>query len=559
MTGHRAATYATTDALFAALRSAGVRDVVISPGSRSTALALTAALSNDLTTHIVLDERSAGFVGLGMSIVGECPVALVCTSGTATANYLPAVVEAGRSRVPLVVLTADRPPGYLERDAPQTIDQTELYGSHVRQFIGLDVAHMCDPTNVATRVLTALRAAAPPNAGPVHVNCPFTKPLEPEPGWRPTGDLGPVPPAHAADSSPLGTAQPETEQLEAFLRDHSRGVIVAGPRRASSDELEAVESTASAAGWPIVADPLSGFRMGNRIGVVTAGELLVRSRSFAERHTPDAVVRLGGTPTGNGVQGWLQSLNVPQLIVDPDRRWTAPGPELVLRDDPASLFSAVSANSSSGDWVTSWMVQEEKAVARRHAEFEAHPDTELAVARTVLDGEPSLLWVASSMPVRHVDVVLGVGLTMTIVANRGANGIDGTIASAVGAAMARSERVTVLLGDLAFLHDIGSLTTANELGVDLTIVVVDNRGAAIFAMLPVADQPGLPFERVFTTPHSSELVAVAAGFGVAADRVAAADLSDALARARTAPGVHVFVVDADPDAMFEAYERLVAA
>ena len=205
------------------------------------------------------------------------------------------------------------------------------------------------------------------------------------------------------------------------------------------------------------------------------------------------------------------------------------------------------------------MVQEEKAVARRHAEFEAHPDTELAVARTVLDGEPSLLWVASSMPVRHVDVVLGVGLTMTIVANRGANGIDGTIASAVGAAMARSERVTVLLGDLAFLHDIGSLTTANELGVDLTIVVVDNRGAAIFAMLPVADQPGLPFE---AGVHHSPFVRTGRGsgrFGVAADRVAAADLSDALARARTAPGVHVFVVDTDPDAMVEAYERLVAA
>lgn len=549
---HQAATYATTDALFAALRSGGVRDVVVSPGSRSTPLALTAALCDEIDTHVVLDERSAGFVALGMAIVSERPVALVCTSGTAAANYLPAVVEAGRSRVSIVVLTADRPPEELERDGPQTIDQVDLYGTHVRQFVGLGVAHECDPAKVIQQVGDALRSAGPPNAGPIHVNCPFDKPLEPESGWRPTHRPGPAPVTVPAAFDPH-----ESARLGTFLRDHPHGVLVAGPRRATADELDAVAASAALAGWPILADPLSGFRNGRRPGIITTTELLVRSAEFVKRHPPDAIVRIGGHPTGQRTQAWIESLDIPHLIVDPDHRWTAPGPELVLRSDPLALFKDISAVSHSPGWVAAWMTAQGAAIARRDRELVAHPHSELAMTRTVLDSQPPLLWVAGSLPVRHVDAVMDGGSKVTVVANRGANGIDGTIASAVGAAMGGRRRVTLLLGDLAFLHDVGSLTTATELGIDMTIVVLDNQGGAIFSMLAIADRPDLPFERMFTTPHSRDLVAVAAGFGTVASRVATEDLAAGLTAAGREPGVHVLVVSTDPRHPLAAYERMV--
>ena len=558
MTDHRWRSYATADTLAAALVEGGVARVIISPGSRSTALAL-AVSEGGPPWKMVLDERSAGFVALGLARATGRPAALVCTSGSAAANYLPAVVEADRGRVPLVVITADRPPGFLDRDAPQTINQIDLYGSAVRASAYLPVAHECDPEWVARETLRVLRAALAPDAGPVHLNVPFDKPLEP-PARRDTK------PSFAM-SLPPARAEPvlesSVETLERFMDGAGRGVIVAGPRQPGPEERDAVFELAARSGWPILADGVSGLRTGGHENLVTSGDILVGDRDFVNRNTPDAVLRLGGIPTGTATQNWLEALEAPELVLDPDFRWRAEGPVAVLRDEIAALLGRVSPAPVDGSWTGAWRVAEDRVRRRRRFERTHHPGTELALTAEVLDREP-LVWAGSSLPVRHVNAMLEPGCDVTVLGNRGASGIDGTLASAAGAALGLGRRVTALVGDLAFLHDAGSLATARALGVDLSIVVLDNGGGIIFEMLPYLRslrESGSEAEyasgrELFVTPHHQDLAAVAAGFGVAALQIEPEELAEALQEARSREGVSVLVAKTDPDAMFSAYHRL---
>jgi 2-succinyl-5-enolpyruvyl-6-hydroxy-3-cyclohexene-1-carboxylate synthase len=548
MTDHRAAAYATTEAILAELVRGGVRHVVLSPGSRSTALALAADRRSDLTVHVVLDERSAGFIALGIGTVSGDPVAMICSSGTATANYLPAVVEANRSRVQLVVLTADRPVGFLDRDAPQTIEQVNLYGVHVVASVSLPVAHEVEPARAADLVAEALAQGRAPNAGPVHVNCPYDKPLEPPDEWPEPTPVERL--AMDAKDTDLVNVD-DGHALAAFLDASQRGIVVAGPRRASAAELDAV----IALGWPILADPLSGYRQTDSELVVTTGELLLRDAAFAESSGPDAVIRTGGTPTGRATQAWLDGLTVPTLIVDPDFRWTASGDAIVIRSEPHTVFDHAVFDQDrpvDSDWFGRWQAAEASASQRRRVERVSHPDSEVSIAATVA-ASADTLWSASSMAIRHLDVMLERSSNAALFSNRGANGIDGTIASAVGAAIATGERATLLLGDLAFLHDVGSFTPALELGVDLSIVVLHNRGGRIFSILPIAGTAPA-FDRLFTTEHHCDLVAIAVGFGANARRVRPPDLADALG---SATGVTVLVVETDPVDTHMAYERMV--
>ncbi len=544
---HRRATYAATDALFARLAAHGVTDVVLSPGSRSTPLAVVAAARADLRTHVVLDERSAGFVALGMATVSDRPVALACTSGTATANYLPAVVEANRGRVPLIVLTSDRPLGFLERDEPQTIDQVDLYARQVRW--SADLAEP-DAGAYVEAAQQAVAQAVRPKAGPVHLNVRFDKPLEPPPAWAPSARFDP-----ATIVGGLRETPDATETLASFLAEHERGVVVAGSARLAPGEIQHVVDVAAAVGWPVIADPLSGGRALGRPEVVSTGELLLRDPGFVASHRPDAVLRVAGTPTGRATLAWLSALDVPTLIVDPDERWAARGPT-VLRAQVGALFTSVDPPRRDG-WLATWQEAEQQAASRRRDEVSSNPATEPAMFRAALDAAAGPVWVASSMPVRHLDVMTPNGHRSPVFANRGANGIDGTIGSAAGAALAAGERVTVLLGDLAFLHDVGSLTTALESGAELTLVVFDNGGGAIFDMLPIAEDDDVPFERLFTTPQHRDLVAVARGFGATARSVESGDLGEAVASPSAA--VNVLVVSTDREELFRSYERMVGA
>ena len=557
MKDHRWRAYATADTLIAALRSGGVGSVVISPGSRSTPLAV-AASSARIPMRVVLDERAAGFVALGMAKASGRPAAVICTSGSAAANYLPAVVEADRSRTPLVVLTADRPPGFLARDASQTIDQVGLYGTHVRAAANLAVAHECDPREVAREALHLLEAAGAPNAGPIHVNVPFAKPLEPPDGERmPVGVTRPRPPVRP-DADPGSVAM-----LHDFMGQAERGLIVVGPRATTPAETAALARLSGATGWPVMADGMSGLRSSSHAGLVTTGDLLLRDPRFAAEHRPDAILRAGGAPTGSATQNWLSSIEAPTAFLDPDFRRTAPGPAMVLRDPIASLLETAPPGRLDPGWARSWHAAEERVRGIRLRERSRHPDTELAVTASVLE-VGRVVWAASSMPVRHVDAMLEPGCRARILGNRGACGIDGTIASATGAALALGRRVTVLLGDLAFLHDAGSLSAARNLGADLSLVVLDNGGGRIFEMLPYLrslreggdEEACAQAQELFVTPHDQDLVAVAAGFGASAERVPPGRISEALAGAGERTGPSVFVIESDPAAMFAAYDRL---
>ena len=558
MTDHRWRSYATADALAAALVEGGVVGVIISPGSRSTALAL--AMADGGPPHrVVLDERSAGFVALGLARATGKPAAVVCTSGSAAANYLPAVVEADRGRVPLVAITADRPPGFLDRDAPQTINQIDLYGSAVRDSAYLPVAHECDPEWVARETLRVLGAATAPDAGPVHLNVPFDKPLEPPArrDTKPSFEMS-LPPARAEP-----VLESSVETLENFMDGAGQGVIVAGPRQPSPNERDAVFRLAARSGWPILADGLSGLRDRAHEKLVTAGDLLAGDRGFLARHVPDAVLRMGGTPTGTATQNWLEGLGAPEVVLDPDFRWRADGPVATLRDEIAALLGRVSPVRVDGSWTGAWQAAERQVRKRRRYERTHHPGTELAVTAEVLDSEP-LVWAGSSLPVRHVNAMLEPGCDVAVFGNRGACGIDGTLASAAGAALGFGRRVTALVGDLTFLHDAGSLATARALGVDLSIVVLDNGGGVIFETLPYLRslrESGVKGayargRELFVTPHHQDLVAVAGGYGVASAQIEPEEIGPALREARSRPGVTVLVVRSDPDAMFAAYDRL---
>ena len=560
MKDHRWRTYATVHALFAALRAGGVGGVVISPGSRSTPLVL-AAVAEDLPRWMVPDERSAGFMALGMVKASGNPVVLVCTSGSAAANYLPAVTEADRARVPLVVVTADRPPGFLDRDAPQTIDQVDLYGSRVRASAYLPVAHECAPRRVVEETLKLLEAARSPAAGPVHMNVPFGKPLEPphRRDFRLRISPPDAPPAHRANRR-------HADDLGDFIRRAARGVIVAGPWNPDRGERSAVERIARLAAWPILADGLSGMRQGNHSNLITGTDLLLRDTSFVATHQPDAVLRIGAIPTGTATLNWLDSLETPQALLDPDMRWKAPGPELVLRDPIGPLLRSLSPDPGEPGWVEKWRIGERRIRTRRRRERNLHRHTELAVTASVLESE-SRVWVASSMPVRHVDAMMEPGCEAQVFGNRGAAGIDGTIAAALGAYLTSpGRRLTVLIGDLAFLHDAGSLSAVHRLDANLSLVVLDNGGGAIFESLPYLRSlrrsgSYADYEEargLFVTPHRQDLVAIAAGFGIPAERVEPADAGAALDRIRREAGPRVLVVPTDPAAMFTAYERLMS-
>lgn len=554
MSDHRRRAYDAAQAVLGALDGLGMTGVMVSPGSRSAPLAIAADAMAGLDVYVVLDERSAGFAALGMAAASGRMTGLICTSGTAGAHYLPAVAEANRARVPLAVLTADRPPGFLERDAPQTIDQTNLFGSQVRAFLGLPVAHSTQAEEVARRVGEAARAGLPPCAGPVHVNLPFAKPLEPPPDWPPRSAVRPARP-QTPPEEPAPPAPESAQALAGFIGGVERGAVVVGPRRTDPAERAALAKWAEEAGWPLLADPLSGLRTGEYRGVVSAGEMLAGDEKFAASHRPQAVIRAGGTPTGRRMQQWLESLDCPQLILDPDRWWTAPGPETVLRDPIPGLLAAVAPPARDESWAGAWREATEQAAARRREERRLHPDTEPALVAAIAE-RAGAVWTAGSMPVRHLDLMMESGSAAEVMGNRGACGVDGSIASAAGAALGWGRRVTAVVGDGAFLHDLGSVATAAGLGAELTVMVLDNGGGAIFGTLPIAEAPGVDFARLFTVPHGLDLVAAASGLGARVRRAEPEEAPAALAEAEKEGGVWVVVVKTDPTRMRAVYKRL---
>jgi len=544
---------------------AGLTDAVLAPGSRSTPMALALAADARIRLHVFLDERSAGFFALGIGLRTGEPAAVLTTSGTAAVELHPAVVEASLAGVPLLAVTADRPPESHDVGAPQTIAQGDLYGRAVRWRADPGVP---DAATAHTWRSLAARAVAEARGisgrpGPVHLNLAFREPLVGRPGPLPPGRPG-ASPWHRVSAAPRH-APTGLDDVATGLSGRS-GLIVSG---AGTGDPGPVHRLADQLGWPVLAGACSSARMAAP-ATVAAFDSLLRHGPFADRARPDVVLRLGAAPASRVLSDWLSSSPAEHIAVeahgtwlDPDRSATA-----VLAAEPAALCTALADRAPApapGGWTQLWAGAERAAQAAIGQVLDAHPEpTEPGVARTVVSclAPGSGLVVASSMPIRDVEWYAPPRADIRVMANRGANGIDGMLSTTLGVAAGSKGGPTVgLLGDVAFLHDAGALVTSQRRGLDAVIVVIDNNGGGIFSFLPQATSLPAPLvERLFSTPHGVDLVALAGVHGLATIAIdAAGQLAPALTAGVAAGGITVIVARTDRDANVAVHAELHAA
>ena len=527
----------------------GVRHAVVAPGSRSTPLAVAIARQPELALHVFHDERSAGFAALGIGRASGIPAVLLCTSGTAAAHFVAPVHEAHLSRVPMLVCTADRPPELRDVSAPQTIDQTKMLGSAVRWFH--DPGVPSDDARSSWRSLArrSLAAATGSTPGPVHLNLPFREPL--------LGDAGEIPVADGSVVMPsvLGLSAQSVPALVSIVSG-KKGVIVAG-RGSTPGVLHLAESL----GWPVLADATSGLRECHS-HVVVGFDPVLRSSRFAAAHTPEVIVRIGDPPASKVLAQWSATCGATivqvknhEHAVDPDH--------LVALSLSGPVEQIVSTTAGSVDacdaqWLRGWMSAETAA----QTAITEHTDrvfSEPTVARRVTDtlAPGSNLVVSSSMPIRDVEWFGTVTPGVTVHSNRGANGIDGVVSTAVGVALATSAPTTLYIGDVAMVHDSNGLWGLQQRGVDLAIVVTNNDGGSIFSFLPQAAQLDAgTFETLYGTPHGVDLAHLAAAHGVPHERV---DNRRALDAALAGHGTRLIEVVCDRATNVAAHDALNAA
>jgi 2-succinyl-5-enolpyruvyl-6-hydroxy-3-cyclohexene-1-carboxylate synthase len=573
------------------LTRSGVEHVVVAPGSRSTPLVLAAHAMDELHVHVCLDERSAGYFALGIGRATGKPAAVVTTSGTAVANLVPAAVEADRAEVPLLLVTADRPRELRDADANQSVRQPGLFATCARAEWDLMHPEVSDAALRHLRAVAcrAVAAARRPGAGPVHLNVPLRKPLEPTEvesdreaalaldsavvEGRPADRSGRRPPWTGIGRR-SGASEQDALDIARLLRDARRPLLVFGhldpsaaPRSGPASLLEPFGSS----GIPILVDPLSGLRhCATSAGLrITAYDTLLRDPKIAARLRPDLIVQIGRTPTSAALTRWMAESGADRIVLAggplyKDHTATA---SAVVDLDPCEFAQALSgsADFDTGSfavddaWTDAW--RRADASALDALDTSVLESAELAIARTIVERTPEThpLFVSSSMPIRDVDTVSGASdRSVRIFGNRGASGIDGIVSSAIGVARGLAWRARVgtepgdwlpgrahgvcLLGDLAFLHDANGLSLAHD--ADVVFVVVNNDGGGIFGMLPIAEFDP-PFTELFATPHGRDLAAHSAAFGVPHELVDVGDLGPAMDRAVEAGGTRVIEVRTD--------------
>jgi 2-succinyl-5-enolpyruvyl-6-hydroxy-3-cyclohexene-1-carboxylate synthase len=555
---------------------AGVTEAVVAPGSRSTPMVLALDADPRIRVHLVLDERSAGFLAVGLGLATGRPAVVATTSGTASVELHPAVVEAFHAGVPLLATTTDRPPELHHVGAPQTIEQEGLFGPAVRWAVCPGVADqggMSTWRSVASRCVAEALGAGSGRPGPVHVNLAFREPLLGHaarvrtPRGRPGGA-----PWHAY-RAPGGSSPPEpvVDLLRAYAG--GRGLILAGSGAGNPDLLLEL---AARLGWPVFAEPRSGCRVPSSpaVPVIGAADALLRIPSVAAWQ-PEIVLRAGAPWVSKVLNGWIGGLptRIPQVLLDPSGAW--PDAERtashVVRTHPGALLAAVAAGpapakgDSPGEWSSRWSKAQEAADRVLDARLRpgaAWALSEPAVARAVLAGLPdgARLLTSSSMPVRDVEWFGPGRRGVEVVANRGANGIDGVVSTAIGLALADGRPTVGLIGDLAFLYDAGSLIWLSERELCLTFIVVDNDGGGIFSFLPQAGAlESSQFERYWGTPHHLDIGNVAGAYGIEVHELGDRSILDALVADSAKPGVRVGLVRSDRAANVEIHDQLNAA
>jgi len=514
-------TYLLLRAFAQELARCGMRAACTSPGSRSAPLVLTLAREPGLRCYSHIDERCSGFFALGLAKASGLPVAVTCTSGTAAAQLLAPAIEAREARVPLVLLTADRPAELRENGAGQAIDQLKLYGSAAKWFFEVELprADEAGLRWIRTLACRAYATSLEGSPGAVHLNFPLREPLVSD-RELPRDDTARPGGAPFLRRRPARLAPPrgmnfgvEFAHLKERLAAGRRGVIVAGRHERTDGFGEAAGELAQRAGWPLLADPLSGARRGT--AAIAHYDALLRDPHLAGRLRPDFVLRVGDLPVSKPLREWLAGMaDVPQIAIDPEGAWQDPASVLweSMALEPVDVLRALIADgetTAAEDWLSQWSSADERAAEAIGAVLSDSGLSEprLAVELGMLLPSEATLFVASSMPVRDIETFWPVRTDPPrVLCNRGANGIDGTVSSAFGAAAAATGPVLLLIGDVALAHDLGGLLAAGRLGLKLTIVLLENGGGGIFDFLPVAQSrmARLPDAAAVTKEHPSQ-------------------------------------------------------
>ncbi|HWD69046.1 MAG TPA: 2-succinyl-5-enolpyruvyl-6-hydroxy-3-cyclohexene-1-carboxylic-acid synthase, partial [Solirubrobacteraceae bacterium] len=494
MTATATDSYLVLRALLDEFVRCGMQHACTSPGSRNTPIVLSIAREQRLQAWSHVDERAAGFFGLGAAKASGRPVAITCTSGTAAANLLPAVIEAHEAGVPLILLTADRPPELRDVGAGQTIDQIKLYGDFVKWFVEFGVPAATPDRMRWVRALAcrAFWTAASGRPGPVHINIPLRDPLvldaplaadEPGGGGRPGGRPWLL---QEASSGAAAAALPRRHEFR-------KTVFVAGDLGPDPQIGRRLAAFATRARVPLLADPLSGARSGP--AAIAHFDLILRNTELAAALAPDVVCRIGDLPTSKPLRNWIASLDQAEhILFASDDRWSDPSARVTQRivgplEDLVERVANDDVAPDDSDWLDRW-TQADSVVAHAIAEplmaaGLSEPATITALAQFL--PPTATLFVGASMPIRDVEEFFpALNEPPRVLANRGANGIDGTVSSAFGVAVASAGEVVLLLGDLTLAHDIGGLLAARRLGLKLTIVLINNDGGGIFNFLPVS-------------------------------------------------------------------------
>lgn len=567
--------------VFATLREAGITDVWVSPGSRSTPFTYAAARTQGLTLRAVVDERSAAFQALGYARVTGRPGAVLCTSGSAAANYFPAIVEASQAHVPLVVLTADRPPDVQHAHAAQTIDQLKLFGGFPRAFfdLGLPDASPAALAGARRAIAQAVATAQGPLPGPVHVNLRARKPLEPSAAQteaeralgakvsrlleRPVARLAPE--STLANEAVLAAAR--------TLQKAGSGLIVVGPVSAASKSLaEPLARLAELTGFPIYAEAPSQVRFALAEHALAAPLLdwLLATPELAEQLTPDVVMSIGSTPTSSAYERW--AARVPTRLVFAEHGYpdALGGAELVASGDLSrgltALCQALSPKPSPSPFVTRLRAAHQ-ACERRVADALAEPAAELregSVVQAVVESLPTdaVLALGNSLPIREVDAYVTRAKRLRVVCQRGANGIDGLVSGAVGSAVGSAAPTLLLLGDVSLLHDVGALASVRLVSSPLVIAVVDNAGGRIFDQLPVQKLYGddAALAELWLTPPPGELSHAAALFGLAYEAPRSLEaVRSATSAALQRPGATLLHLRVGATSAADVRQRILAA
>ncbi|MDP3278350.1 MAG: 2-succinyl-5-enolpyruvyl-6-hydroxy-3-cyclohexene-1-carboxylic-acid synthase [Deltaproteobacteria bacterium] len=564
--------------LIESLYTAGVRDAVVSPGSRSTPLVLALANEPRIATRVCIDERSAAFFALGISSYTHRPTLLVCTSGTAAAHYLPAIIEASLTGIPLIMLTADRPWDAYDCAAPQTIDQVKLYANYVRHYAELGLPEVTTLAAVQRIAAHAVSVSLGDHPGPVHLNARFRKPLEPvahvgEPPYARSLGLARARTTHvfAAPKAPHEIVL----SLAHLLAEYPDGVIACGPSVGSDRLAPHVVALARATGYPVLAESTSDVRMGCDPAVsLSAIEPALRSERW-RTEPPSVVIEVGLPMVSTAYAQWLSGHAhklAARIVVTP---WGHPDPSgsatHLLVGAVAETLAALTAarteksrTTSEPTWRSRWLAAQSRANAHLVEASQPTLLTELSALDVLLKslGPTSALLVGNSSVVRDIDLVAPASAPVRVLHQRGASGIDGLIARAAGSRAAQRDGVLALvLGDVAFWHDVGSLQTLSAVDQPLVVLVLNNHGGRIFDRLPIAKDSSLreDFSKYFVTAPVHSIARVAEAFGVRVDTVSThTALVEALSRAQAHQGPTVLEVDCTPGSA-ERFASLVAS